>query len=96
LALECGRTSRYGDVVPSVLGGASLWDLRLHTDTETSSGVKSARQGYNPSIGGGVNLARIREMAIIPSTPARIRCSAFRVGHVIRGVQDNASWVTSA
>ena len=68
--------SRYATLLPSVLAAASSWDpeaAHLYGDV---IGRELRAQGFNQSIGGGVNLLRAtRETAGFLNTPAKIRCS---------------------
>lgn len=82
--------SRYATLLPSVLGAASSWDLdaaHLYGDV---IGRELRAQGYNQSIGGGVNLARDpRNGRLFEYAGEDPVLAGMLVGHVIRGVQDN-------
>jgi beta-glucosidase len=81
---------RYSTLLPSVLGAACSWDLegaRLYGDV---LGRELRAQGYNQSIGGGVNLAREPRNGRLFEYPGEDPLLAgMMVGQVIRGVQDN-------
>jgi beta-glucosidase len=82
--------SRYATLLPSVLAAASSWDpeaAQLYGDV---IGRELRAQGYNQSIGGGVNLARDPRNGRLFEYPGEDPLLAgVMVGHVIRGVQDN-------
>ncbi len=82
--------SRYATLLPSVLGAASSWDpeaAHLYGDV---IGRELRAQGYNQSIGGGVNLARDPRNGRLFEYPGEDPVLAgYTVGNVIRGVQDN-------
>jgi beta-glucosidase len=82
--------SRYATLLPSVLGAASSWDLdaaHLYGDV---IGRELRAQGYNQSIGGGVNLAREpRNGRLFEYAGEDPLLAGVMVGHLIRGVQDN-------
>jgi beta-glucosidase len=81
---------RYATLLPSVLAAASSWDpqaARLYGDV---IGRELRAQGYNQSIGGGVNLARDPRNGRLFEYPGEDPLLAgVTVGQVIRGVQDN-------
>jgi beta-glucosidase len=82
--------SRYATLLPSVLAAASSWDpeaAHLYGDV---IGRELRAQGFNQSIGGGVNLARDpRNGRLFEYAGEDPVLAGVIVGHVIRGVQDN-------
>ncbi len=82
--------SRYATLLPSVLGAAASWDAdaaHLYGDV---IGRELRAQGYNQSIGGGVNLARDPRNGRLFEYPGEDPVLAgTTVGHVIMGVQSN-------
>jgi beta-glucosidase len=82
--------SRYATLLPSVLGVASSWDpeaAHLYGDV---IGRELRAQGFNQSIGGGVNLARDpRNGRLFEYAGEDPLLAGVTVGHVILGVQDN-------
>ncbi len=52
------RNGRYSTALPSVLGLASSWDLQLAHEWGTALGREFADQGYNATLGAGVNITR--------------------------------------
>ena len=82
--------SRYATLLPSVLAAASSWDpeaAQLYGDV---IGRELRAQGYNQSIGGGVNLARDpRNGRLFEYAGEDPLLAGVTVGHVIRGVQGN-------
>ncbi len=82
--------SRYATLLPSVLGAAASWDpaaAHLYGDV---IGRELRAQGYNQSIGGGVNLARDPRNGRLFEYPGEDPVLAgTTVGHVIEGVQGN-------
>ncbi len=82
--------SRYATLLPSVLGAASSWDLAAAHLYGDVLGRELRAQGYNQSIGGGVNLARDpRNGRLFEYAGEDPLLAGTMVGHVIRGVQDN-------
>jgi len=81
---------RYATLLPSVLAAASSWDpeaAHLYGDV---IGRELRAQGYNQSIGGGVNLARDpRNGRLFEYAGEDPLLAGVTVGHLIRGVQDN-------
>ncbi|MDP9089979.1 MAG: glycoside hydrolase family 3 C-terminal domain-containing protein [Pseudomonadota bacterium] len=81
---------RYSTLLPSVLGAACSWDLdgaHLYGDV---LGRELRAQGYNQSIGGGINLAREPRNGRLFEYPGEDPLLAgMMVGQLIRGVQDN-------
>jgi beta-glucosidase len=82
--------SRYATLLPSVLGAAASWDAdaaQLYGDV---IGRELRDQGYNQSIGGGVDLARDPRNGRLFEYPGEDPVLAgVTVGHVIKGVQAN-------
>src|SRR6202521_2179091 len=82
--------ARYATLLPSVLAAASSWDTEAAHLYGDVIGRELRAQGYNQSIGGGVNLARDprngRSFEYAGEDPL---LAGVTVGHVIRGVQDN-------
>ena len=82
--------SRYATLLPSVLAAASSWDTEAAHLYGDVIGRELRAQGYNQSIGGGVNLARDPRNGRLFEYPGEDPVLAgVTVGHVIRGVQDN-------
>ena len=81
---------RYSTLLPSVLGAACSWDLdgaHLYGDV---LGRELRAQGYNQSIGGGVNLAREpRNGRLFEYAGEDPLLAGMMIGQLIRGVQDN-------
>src|SRR5712692_10710010 len=53
-----GENGRYSTALPSDLGAAASWDLDAGYEYGALIGRELRAQGYNMSLGGGVNLAR--------------------------------------
>jgi beta-glucosidase len=53
-----GENGRYSTALPSDLGAASSWDTHAACDYGTLIGYELRAQGYNMTLGGGVDLAR--------------------------------------
>ena len=53
-----GETGRYSTALPSSLGAASSWDPQAACEYGALIGRELRAQGYNMTLGGGVNLAR--------------------------------------
>src|SRR5258706_1917179 len=84
------RQSRYATLLPSVLAAASSWDPEAAHRYGDVIGRELRAQGYNQSIGGGVNLARDpRNGRLFEYAGEDPLLAGVTVGHVIRGVQDN-------
>jgi beta-glucosidase len=82
--------SRYATLLPSVLAAASSWDTEAAHLYGDVIGRELRAQGYNQSIGGGVNLARDPRNGRLFEYPGEDPLLAgVTVGHVIQGVQDN-------
>jgi beta-glucosidase len=81
---------RYATLLPSVLGAASSWDPEAAELYGDVIGRELRAQGYNQSIGGGVNLARDpRNGRLFEYAGEDPLLAGVTVGHVIRGVQNN-------
>ena len=82
--------SRYATLLPSVLGSAATWDpdaAHLYGDV---IGRELRAQGYNQSIGGGVNLARDPRNGRLFEYPGEDPVLAgTTVGNLIAGVESN-------
>lgn len=82
--------SRYATLLPSVLGSAATWDAEAARTYGDVIGRELRAQGYNQSIGGGVNLARDPRNGRLFEYPGEDPLLAgTTVGNVIRGVQQN-------
>lgn len=55
---DSGANGRYSTAMPSDLGAASSWDPELACEYGTLIGRELRAQGFNMTLGGGVNLAR--------------------------------------
>jgi beta-glucosidase len=53
-----GQNGRYSTALPSCVGGAASWDLQGGYEYGALIGRELRAQGYNMSLGGGVNLTR--------------------------------------
>jgi beta-glucosidase len=81
---------RYATLLPSVLAAASSWDPQAAELYGDVIGRELRAQGYNQSIGGGVNLARDpRNGRLFEYAGEDPLLAGVMVGHVIRGVQAN-------
>ena len=82
--------SRYATLLPSVLGAAASWDpmaAHLYGDV---IGRELRDQGYNQSIGGGVDLARDPRNGRLFEYPGEDPVLAgVTVGHLIMGLEAN-------
>ncbi len=84
------QQSRYATLLPSVLAAASSWDTTAAHLYGDVIGRELRAQGFNQSIGGGVNLARDpRNGRLFEYAGEDPLLAGVMVGHVIRGVQDN-------
>src|SRR5229473_1610436 len=82
--------SRYAKLLPSVLAAASSWDPEAAHRYGDVIGRELRAQGYNQSIGGGVNLARDpRNGRLFEYAGEDPLLAGVTVGHVIRGIQGN-------
>jgi beta-glucosidase len=55
---ESGKNGRYSTALPSDLGAAASWDLEAGFEYGALIGRELRAQGYNMSLGGGVNITR--------------------------------------
>ena len=55
---QSGQNGRYSTALPSNLGAAASWDLKAAYEYGALIGRELRDQGYNMSLGGGVNLTR--------------------------------------
>jgi beta-glucosidase len=55
---QSGQNGRYSTALPSNLAGAASWDVDLAEQYGALIGRELRAQGYNMTLGGGVNLAR--------------------------------------
>ncbi len=84
------RESRYSTLLPSVIGAAASWDpdaAHLYGDV---IGRELRAEGFNQSIGGGVDLARDPRNGRLFEYPGEDPVLAgVTVGHLIMGVEQN-------
>jgi beta-glucosidase len=84
-----GTTSRYSTLLPSTLGLAASWDPKAGRLYGAVIGRELRDQGYNMSIGGGVNITREprngRNFEYNGEDPI---LAGKMVGQLMRGVQD--------
>jgi beta-glucosidase len=84
------RESRYATLLPSVLGAAAAWDNDAAFLYGDVIGRELRAQGYNQSIGGGVDLARDPRNGRLFEYPGEDPVLAgYTVGNLIRGVESN-------
>jgi beta-glucosidase len=84
------RESRYATLLPSVLGAAAAWDNDAAFLYGDVIGRELRAQGYNQSIGGGVDLARDPRNGRLFEYPGEDPVLAgYTVGNLIRGVEAN-------
>ncbi len=82
--------SRYATLLPSVLGAASSWDPDAAFLYGDVIGRELRAQGYNQSIGGGVDLARDPRNGRLFEYPGEDPVLAgTTVGNLIKGLQSN-------
>jgi len=82
--------SRYATLLPSVLGAAASWDLAADDLYGDVIGRELRAQGFNQSIGGGIDLARDpRNGRLFEYAGEDPVLAGFTVGHIIRGIQSN-------
>ena len=82
--------SRYATLLPSVLGAAASWDPQAAHLYGDVIGRELRAQGYNQSIGGGVNLARDPRNGRLFEYPGEDPVLAgTTVGNLIAGVESN-------
>ncbi len=83
-----GENGRYSTALPSDLAGAATWDLDAAYQYGALIGRELRAQGYNMSLGGGVNLAREprngRTFEYMGEDPI---LAGTMVGHRIKGEQ---------
>jgi beta-glucosidase len=89
-ARMAAKESRYATLLPSVLGAAASWDpdaARLYGDV---IGRELRAEGYNQSIGGGVDLARDPRNGRLFEYPGEDPVLAgYTVGNLIAGLESN-------
>jgi beta-glucosidase len=85
---QSGENGRYSTALPSNLGAAASWDLDAAREYGALIGRELRAQGYNMSLGGGVNLAREprngRTFEYMGEDPI---LAGNMVGSLIRGTQ---------
>ena len=85
---QSGENGRYSTALPDCLAGAATWDLEAAHEYGALIGRELRAQGYNMSLGGGVNLAREprngRTFEYMGEDPV---LAGKMVGEVIKGVQ---------
>jgi beta-glucosidase len=83
-----GQNGRYSTALPNNLGAAASWDLEAAYDYGRLIGSELRAQGYNMSLGGGVNLTREprngRNFEYLGEDPI---LAGKLVGQLIRGTQ---------
>lgn len=83
-----GENGRYSTALPSCLAGAASWDPEAGYEYGALIGRELRAQGYNMSLGGGVNLAREprngRTFEYMGEDPI---LAGTMVGQVIKGLQ---------
>lgn len=80
--------SRYATLLPSTLGAAASWDVDGAYLYGSVIGRELRAQGYNQSIGGGVNIARDpRNGRLFEYAGEDPVLAGYMVGNLIRGVQ---------
>ena len=84
-----GDNGRYSTALPSNLGAAASWDLDAAYEYGALIGRELRAQGYNMSLGGGVNLTREprngRTFEYMGEDPI---LAGNMVAHLIKGTQD--------
>ena len=92
-----GENGRYSTALPNNLAAAATWNLEGAYAYGALIGRELRAQGYNMSLGGGVNLTREprngRNFEYLGEDPI---LAGKLVGQLIRGTQDNTFWVTSS
>lgn len=82
--------SRYATLLPSVMGAAASWDVETDDLYGDVIGRELRAQGFNQSIGGGVDLARDpRNGRLFEYAGEDPVLAGYTVGHIIRGIQAN-------
>jgi len=83
-----GQNGRYSTALPSCLGGAASWDREAAYEYGALIGRELRAQGYNMSLGGGMNLTREprngRTFEYMGEDPI---LAGTMVGQVIKGLQ---------
>jgi beta-glucosidase len=83
-----GENGRYSTALPSDLAGAATWDLDAANEYGALIGRELRAQGYNMSLGGGVNLTREPRNGRTFEYQGEDPILAGRmVGSLVRGVQ---------
>src|SRR5215469_5098561 len=86
---QSGENGRYSTALPSNLGAAASWDLKAAYEYGALIGRELRDQGYNMSLGGGVNLTREprngRTFEYMGEDPI---LAGTMVAHLIMGTQD--------
>ena len=84
-----GQNGRWSTALPANLGAAASWDLQAAYEYGALIGRELRAQGYNMSLGGGVNLTREprngRNFEYLGEDPI---LAGTLVGQLIRGTQD--------
>ena len=84
-----GENGRYSTALPSDLAGAASWDINAAQEYGVLIGRELRSQGYNMSLGGGVNLTREprsgRTFEYMGEDPV---LAGTMVGHVMKGLQE--------
>jgi beta-glucosidase len=84
-----GKNGRYATALPCNLGAAASWDLESAYDYGALIGRELRAQGFNMSLGGGVNLTREprngRNFEYLGEDPI---LAGKMVGQLIKGTQD--------
>ncbi|MGI4831334.1 MAG: beta-glucosidase, partial [Janthinobacterium lividum] len=89
-ARMAAKESRYATLLPSVLGAAASWDPMAAHMYGDVIGRELRAQGYNQSIGGGVDLARDPRNGRLFEYPGEDPVLAgVTVGHLITGLEAN-------
>jgi len=83
-----GENGRYSTALPSDLAGAASWDVDAAHEYGALIGRELRAQGYNMSLGGGVNLTREpRNGRTFEYSGEDPILAGTMVGHVIQGTQ---------
>ena len=84
-----GKNGRYSTALPANLGAAASWDLKAAYEYGALIGRELRAQGFNMSLGGGVNLTREvrngRNFEYLGEDPI---LAGMLVGELIKGTQD--------
>src|SRR5271154_3114827 len=85
---ESGKNGRYSTALPNCLAGAASWDLNAAYEYGALIGRELRDQGYNMTLGGGINLTREprngRTFEYLGEDPV---LAGKMVGAAIRGLQ---------